>query len=197
MSLVPLGSNPVDIILPTARPLNLTTHPFLEVSITSPMVDVFQKMLDSHGLWIGVSSNDGYTGWYILGSSGNSHYERMGNSIISDLLTGSPDRPWPDSKYDSSVVTNIIIRLQVSNLGSITTIHMSTPHVGLSTSVRLDPTYLQYLSSDGIKYLLLDKSLLAGTSLGYPYYDTVLKLMGQANITKLLFQGQYLDLYQI
>jgi hypothetical protein len=183
----------IDIVFPfSISPNELDCHYVLVKTNMSTTTD-FPTILSSSGFWVGMTATKG---WYLLsGSSSGAEFKR--NTLVITISTCNPYRSFLDPAWDPQEVDGIIFRIMKNSVSRDFRITLSAPLIGMSSDEMLDENYVGILKEYHVKYILIDRSILEGHLIDLKYYERTMNTMNQQGLTSLVFNGEYLELYEI
>ena len=187
-----LSSSPWQVNLGFSHALNLSSFTYLAVRIAGLDQTLVKSLIANQQLWLGVVSSN-LVGWYIIDGSSNSYSTILGSDTTTFyLLMGSPDLPSNSVSYNASNVTGVIIQLPSSS----TSISMAMPQVYTVSGFSVESAWKQAIASYGIRYLVLDWSMVEGNTSSYSYLRGSLTLAQSAGVLTSEYSGHYLAVFR-
>jgi hypothetical protein len=185
----------IDIGIPFRSAIDISNYTFLILELSSNPSFFMEGLAKSNNFWIGIGSAEGVVGWYILGSTSNT-YSINDEGISVSILIGFPDKPWAASYYNPSNVTRVIIRLITRDLREPVEVNFSLKSVKVAFP-DVDPSIISLWKNFGVKYLLLDKSIVSGAASAYEPYYSSLPLLTKNGVLRPVLIGKNIELYQV
>jgi len=185
----------IDIGIPFRSAINISNYTFLVLELSSDPSFFMESLAKSNNFWIGVGSAEGVVGWYILGSTSNT-YSINDEGISVSMLIGFSDKPWAASYYDPSNVTGVMIRLITRDIKEPVEVNFSLKSIKVAFS-DVDPSMISLWKNFGVKYVLLDKSIVGGAQSVYEPYYSSLPLLTKNGVLRPVLIGKNVELYQV
>jgi hypothetical protein len=185
----------IDVGIPFRSAIDISNYTFLVLELSFNSSFFTEGLARSNNFWIGVGSAEGVVGWYILGSTSNT-YSINDEGIHVSMLIGFPDKPYAASYYNPSNVTGVIIRLITRDLKEPVEVNFSLKSIKVAFS-DVDPYIISLWKNFGVKYVLLDKSIVGGAASVYEPYYSSLSLLTKNGVLHPILIGKNIELYQV
>jgi hypothetical protein len=185
----------IDIGIPFRSTIDISNYTFLVLELSFNPSFFMERLAKSNNFWIGVGSAEGVVGWYILGSTSNT-YSISDEGISVSMLIGFPDKPWAASYYNPSNVTGVIIRLITRDIKEPVEVNFSFKSIKVAFS-DVDHCIISLWKNFGVKYVLLDKSIVGGAQSVYEPYYSSLSLLTKNGVLRPVLIGKNVELYQV
>jgi hypothetical protein len=184
----------IDVGIPFRSAMDISNYTFLVLELSSDPSFFMEGLAKSNNFWIGVGSAEGVVGWYVLGSTSNT-YSINDEGISVSMLIGFPDKPWAAS-YNPSNVTGVIIRLITRDLKEPVEVNFSLKSVKVAFS-DVDLSVVDTWKRFGVKYILIDKSIIGGAAGALEPYSFSLPLLTRKGILRPLLIGKNIEFYEV
>jgi hypothetical protein len=192
------SSDYIDVTIPFRDTFDASNYTFFTLQFSTDSAPLIENMLSNQKLWVGVGSSDGNVGWYILGSTSSSAYSINNSTIIISMHVGFPDKPWSESTYNSTSVSDFVFRIFTQGLpsNSYDGLTLSSITIGASFVV-IDQSILKLWQQYNIEYVVFDNSIISGAAVATQEYLQSINYLINEKLLIPVFTGDYIQLYKV
>ncbi|MGA9839022.1 MAG: hypothetical protein WBE40_07760 [Thermoplasmata archaeon] len=178
-------------VTPT-KGLDLSPYQWVTVNVTSTNEALLVQALAAGTMTFGLRTSSGIgnlPGLYSVAPAYNSIVTPTSNGFSISMLVGQPDGK---ATYNSSMVNFLLLRFP--GLDAKANITFAITGVAGSRSSTLVPGWVTLAQQFGVRYILVDRSVLAGTVSHPAYGELVLTDLASFGLSKPVYNGTDLTL---
>ena len=189
-------SVPHQIIFSFNNPVNLQNFTYLTFEFNYSGSKQLLNYFENGNLTIGLDDGT-FAGWYTIAPSCQEicYIKTTNNTVNVSVLIGQEPRLYQTDTYNSSHIDYFIFKLNNETYsGNLT---LTYPQLYGVSNISIRNTWVNSVMRDNISYILVDNSLVSGTTENYSHLSKTIGYLTNSSEIRLVYSTYYLKLYKI